>query len=123
MKRKGGIIAGLSILAGINKALHSHKQGNAKKTALPLIYAGTWLFTDGESQHTHELEITVGLDILIDGRALTGKIEHLDDRELLFLDKYGYHLRVDAIENCPVSVYDEADNRIYKLKSLESNNT
>lgn len=116
MKRKSGIaVLGLSILAGVNKVIHIRKKAAITTTALPLIYAGTWFFTDQNSQHQHKLEVTMDLDILLDGRKLAGTVEKIDERELLFLDNYGYHLRIDAIDAHPVSVYDEADNQIYRF--------
>ena len=48
----------------------------------------------------------------------TNKIVSLDNRELLFLDNYGYHLRIDAVNQLPISVYDEADDRVYPLEKL-----
>ena len=58
------------------------------------------------------------MEIFIDGKRLPGKIVSLDNRELLFLDNYGYHLRIDAVNQLPVSVYDEADDRVYPLEKL-----
>ena len=67
------------------------------------------------SNRTHCLEITTDLRILIDHRELTGQVQMLTSKELIFLDGYGYHLRIDAIDGKPISVYDEADNRVYEL--------
>lgn len=85
------------------------------KAAAPIHYKGKWSFADKATGRTHQLEITDQLQILIDGRRLPGKIEKVDHKELLFLDKYGYHLRVDANGGHPVSLYDEADNRVYPI--------
>ena len=52
---------------------------------------------------------------MIDHRELTGQVQMLTSKELIFLDGYGYHLRIDAIDGKPISVYDEADNRVYEL--------
>lgn len=115
--KHGGLIKkfGRSIL---DKIPHKKDRGKANQklqTALPLIYAGTWLFIDDLSQKHHKLEITVDLNILIDSHELPGKIERLDESSMVFLDTYGYHLQISAENLHPVSVYDEADNRSYDL--------
>lgn len=115
--KHGGLIKkfGRSIL---DKIPHKKDRGKANQklqTALPLIYAGTWLFIDDLSQKHHKLEITVDLNILIDSHELPGKIERLDESSLVFFDTYGYHLQISAENLHPVSVYDEADNRSYDL--------
>lgn len=104
-----------SILGKIPHVKGRHKVKQQLKTALPLIYAGTWLFIDDLSNKHHKLEITVDLRILIDSHELPGKIEHLDESSLVFLDTYGYHLRITAENLHPVSVYDEAESRSYDL--------
>lgn len=87
----------------------------APTTALPVLYAGTWKFVDEVSHKQHQLEITLGLRILIDGRELPGTIEQLNAEELVFLDKYGYQLRINANYSRPVTLFDEADNRTYEI--------
>ena len=74
--KHGGLIKkfGRSIL---DKIPHKKDRGKANQklqTALPLIYAGTWLFIDDLSQKHHKLEITVDLNILIDSHELPGKM-------------------------------------------------
>ncbi|MFT8609352.1 MAG: DUF4828 domain-containing protein [Liquorilactobacillus nagelii] len=81
----------------------------------PDFYTGHWYFSDKETKRAHQLEITEQLGILIDGHQLPGKIVQIYNQELLFLDKYGYHLRIDASNQQPVSLYDEADNRVYPV--------
>lgn len=115
--KHGGLIKkfGRSILSKIPHKKDRGKANQQLQTALPLIYAGTWLFIDDLSQKHHKPEITVDLNILIDSHELPGKIEHLDESSLVFLDTYGYHLQISAENLHPVSVYDEADNRSYAL--------
>ena len=98
--KHGGLIKkfGRSILSKIPHKKDRGKANQQLQTALPLIYAGTWLFIDDLSQKHHKLEIT-----------------HLDESSLVFLDTYGYHLQISAENLHPVSVYDEADNRSYAL--------
>mgnify|MGYP003365155599 CR=1 FL=1 len=87
---------------------------------LPNFYVGKWNFTDELSGKVHLLEVNATLNILIDGRKLPGKITKLDDKELIFIDKYGYQLRLDATEKHPVSLFDEADNRVYPIVKIDN---
>ncbi len=111
---------GRSIINNISHKFHKQKMKQLK-TALPLIYAGTWLFIDDLSRKKHKLEITVDLRILIDKHELPGKVEQLDEHNLIFLDNYGYHLKVTAQDYHPVTVFDEADNRSYNLSEYYKN--
>ncbi len=89
-----------------------HPQQNA---VLPAIYSGNWEFIDENNSRVHYLQIKHDLSISLDGRPLPGSVLHLNVQELVFLDTYGYHLRIDAVDHHPISVYDEADNRVYQL--------
>lgn len=112
MKRKGLISLGHTLFSNV---INFNKKSKQPQAPLPLIYAGSWQFIDELSNRTHCLEITADLRILIDHRELTGQVQMLTPKELIFLDGYGYHLRVDAVDGKPISVYDEADNRVYEL--------
>lgn len=93
-----------------------------KKSAtnyLTNFYVGKWSFTDDLSGKCHILEVSSTLNILIDGRKLPGKIIKLNDKELTFLDKYGFQLRLDATEKHPVSLFDEADNHVYPIIKVD----
>lgn len=107
-------------LNNLSQTLFSHviklKKQKAIQVALPSIYTGTWRFTDELSKRKHYLEITPDLHILIDHRELAGQVQILTEKELVFLDGYGYQLRIDAVDGQPISVYDEADNRVYELE-------
>lgn len=112
MKRKGLISLGQTLFSNVIKF---NKKSKQPQVSLPLIYAGSWQFIDELSNRTHCLEITTDLRILIDHRELAGQVQTLTAKELIFLDGYGYHLRIDAVDSKPISVYDEADNRVYEL--------
>ncbi|KDA46460.1 MULTISPECIES: DUF4828 domain-containing protein [Ligilactobacillus] len=112
MKRKGLISLGHTLFSNV---INFNKKSKQPQVSLPLIYAGSWQFTDELSNRTHCLEITTDLRILIDHRELAGQVQTLTAKELIFLDGYGYHLRIDAVDSKPISVYDEADNRVYEL--------
>lgn len=99
----------------LTKFFHSAKKQLKTNDALPKIYAGDWQFTDENNYRVHYLHIDSDLGISLDGRALPGSVLKVSEAELVYLDTYGYHLRVDAIDHQPISVYDEADNRVYQL--------
>ncbi|ETA73620.1 DUF4828 domain-containing protein [Ligilactobacillus equi] len=118
MEEKGGIVvARVPFLEHIKNVLHRSNKHVAKITVatIPLIYVGNWVFTDEENGRQHHLEISADLTISLDRRQLAGKVISIDNKELVFLDNYGYQLRIDAVDNHPISVYDEADNRVYQL--------
>ncbi|KRL00275.1 DUF4828 domain-containing protein [Liquorilactobacillus capillatus] len=103
----------------LKKHLFNHRPIDSDRNQdviLPSLYVGTWNFSDELSQRTHQLEITPTFDVVIDKRKLPGRIEHIDTKELIFLDNYGYHLRIDATDYQPISLFDEADNRVYPIK-------
>lgn len=102
------------------KIFHSDKKQLNNQAPLAQIYAGDWQFTDENNFRVHHLHIKSDLAIALDKRALPGSVLRLSERELVFLDTYGYHLRIDAIDGHPISVYDEADNRVYQLSPCDS---
>lgn len=112
MKCKGLISLGHTLFSNV---INFNKKSKQPQVSLPLIYAGSWQFIDELSNRTHCLEITTDLRILIDHRELARQVQTLTAKELIFLDGYGYHLRIDAVDSKPISVYDEADNRVYEL--------
>ncbi|WP_353726711.1 DUF4828 domain-containing protein (plasmid) [Lactiplantibacillus plantarum] len=87
-----------------------------QEVMLKSLYVGIWHFLDELSYHTHQLEVTPTFDIVIDKRKLPGRIEHIDTQELVFLDNYGYHLKIDTNDYQPTSLFDEADNHVYPIK-------
>ncbi|KRM94931.1 hypothetical protein FC19_GL000032 [Liquorilactobacillus aquaticus DSM 21051] len=116
---KPGKIKKLSLLLKKHFFNNLSSDTSRKQNALlPSLYVGTWNFSDELSHRNHQLEITPALDVLIDKRKLPGRIEHLDTKELIFLDNYGYHLRIDATDYQPISLFDEADNRVYPISTI-----
>lgn len=118
MKRRGAILFGLSLLAGLSSTF-LRKQHASKTTTgdLAVFYAGTWTYRDEEHHRDHKLEIDPNMIIRIDGRAMPATVESISPSELVLLDKYGFHLQVKANEQRPVSLFDEADNRNYVILS------
>ncbi|BDZ30457.1 DUF4828 domain-containing protein [Lactiplantibacillus sp. WILCCON 0030] len=118
MKRRGAILFGLSLLAGLSSTFF--RKQHTSKTAtgdLAVFYAGTWTYRDEEHHRDHKLEIDPNMIIRIDGRGMPATVESISPSELVLLDKYGFHLEVKANEQRPVSLFDEADNRNYVILS------
>lgn len=118
MKRRGAILFGLSLLAGLSSTLvrkqHPSKIANGD---LAVFYAGTWTYRDEEHHRDHKLEIDPNMIIRIDGHAMPATVESISANKLVLLDKYGFHLEVKANEERPVTLFDEADNRNYVILS------
>lgn len=81
MKRKGLISLGHTLFSNV---INFNKKSKQPQVSLPLIYAGSWQFTDELSNRTHCLEITTDLRILIDHRELAGQVQTLTAKELIF---------------------------------------
>ena len=81
MKRKGLISLGHTLFSNV---INFNKKSKQPQVSLPLIYAGSWQFIDELSNRTHCLEITADLRILIDHRELTGQVQMLTSKELIF---------------------------------------
>ncbi|WP_318766757.1 DUF4828 domain-containing protein [Lactiplantibacillus carotarum] len=118
MKRRGAILFGLSLLAGLSSTL-VRKQHPSKVPSgdLAVFYAGTWTYRDEEHHRDHKLEIDPNMIIRIDGRAMPATVESISASKLVLLDKYGFHLEIKANEQRPVTLFDEADNRNYVILS------
>lgn len=123
MKRRGAILFGLSLLAGLSSTFLRKQHSSKTATGdLAVFYAGTWTYRDEEHHRDHKLEIDPNMIIRIDGRAMPATVESISPSELVLLDKYGFHLQVKANEQRPVSLFDEADNRNYVILSPSSLN-
>ncbi|VDG17608.1 DUF4828 domain-containing protein [Lactiplantibacillus mudanjiangensis] len=122
MKRRGAILFGLSLLAGLSSTFlrkkHPHQQASGD---LAVFYAGTWTYRDEAHHRDHQLEIDPNMVIKIDGHAMPATVESISAEKLVLLDKYGFHLEVKANEQRPVALFDEADNRNYVILSPHLN--
>lgn len=99
-------------------------RGKAEKqepaSNLTNIYVGEWAFSDGYSSKEHSLSISINLKLAIDNRPLTGKIMDFTTNQLIFIDNFGYHIKIYTKDQHVDHFFDEADNRSYKLISLDS---
>lgn len=117
MKGRELALFGISLFAGLTSGFSLHKKQQAKTSHhSPLFYAGTWQFIDPHNQRHHRLEISPTLDVHIDGHPLEVRVQELNDRQLTFQDKFGYHLVIHANEQRPVSFFDEADDCTYTVR-------
>lgn len=105
------------------KLIWPGKQKKQPRETAAHVFSGNWKFIDENNSRVHHLHINPDLSISLDGRSLPGSVLNLSENELVFLDTYGYHLRVDAIDQHPISVYDEADDRVYQLTPCDCNNS
>ncbi|RRK09841.1 DUF4828 domain-containing protein [Lactiplantibacillus garii] len=117
MKRRGAILFGLSLLAGLSSTLVRKQRPKVASGDLAVFYAGTWTYRDEEHHRDHKLEIDPNMIIRIDGRPMPATVESISPSKLVLLDKYGFHLEIKANEQRPVTLFDEADNRNYVILS------
>lgn len=91
------------------------KQQQKRQPDLALRYAGDWAFIDPKTNQKHDMAISPDFSIMIDHRELPGRIIGLDADQLVFLDHYGFQLKVFANHNGPSEIYDESSNRTYPV--------
>ena len=118
MKRRGAILFGLSLLAGLSSTLlHKRHPSTIADGDLAVFYAGTWTYREEAHHRDHTLEIDPNMMIRIYGRSVPDTVESISSSALVLLDQYGFHLEVRANEQRPVTLFDEADDRSYVILS------
>ena len=120
MKGREIALFGISLLAGLTGGFSLRQKKQAQPSESPLFYAGTWQFVDPHNQRHHRLEISPSLDLQIDGRPLEVSVQELNEHQLTFQDKFGYHLVIHANEQRPISFFDEADDCTYTVHAIRS---
>ncbi|WP_412988399.1 DUF4828 domain-containing protein [Pediococcus siamensis] len=113
LKNLGLITA--SFLTGILTSKKLHENDKSEPETNPLFFVGTWNYRTNDSTRIHAVEIRPNFDLLIDNRPIKAKVEKWDKHSITFLDNYGYHVRITADENRPISIYDETDNETYPI--------
>lgn len=109
-----GLIAA-SFVTGILTSKKLHENDIPEPQLNPLFFVGTWNYRAEDSNRIHTVEIRPNFDLLIDGHAIKSKVENWDKYTITFLDRYGYHIRIRANDQRPVSIYDETDNETYPI--------
>ncbi|KRN63875.1 hypothetical protein IV83_GL000172 [Pediococcus inopinatus] len=103
-----------SFLTGILTSKKLHEQ-DIPDPGNPLFFVGTWNYRADDSDRIHTIEIRPNLDLFIDSHQVRVKVESWDKYTITFLDNYGYHIRIRANEQRPISIYDETDNETYPI--------
>ncbi|HBO46899.1 DUF4828 domain-containing protein [Pediococcus parvulus] len=104
-----------SFVTGILASRKLHENDVSEKPENPLFFVGTWNYRTNDSRRIHTIEIRPNFDLLIDNRPIKAKVENWDKYTITFLDSYGYHIRIRANDERPVSIYDETENETYPI--------
>lgn len=103
------------IIRGLLKLpLDYFKQRNKHQSEAKRDISGEWYFMD-QNEHKHHLILSNNFNIIIDHNKLDTKLVENKPDSIVFIDKYGYILKIMIHNNLPVSIYDEAENVSYKL--------
>lgn len=115
MKKRGMLLFGAGLAAGLTSTLGLGRNKKKHVTPLPIFYAGTWQYYDVERDRTHQLEISPELKLSIDKHIISANVELIDEHQLIYIDKFGYHITIQANEQRPVKLIDEADDQTYVI--------
>lgn len=100
------------------QTIHQYQQKvrTAQASKVASYYAGNWSFNDEQTHKKHTLKITPNLLVQIDNKPLSGNVIQLTENELIFLDHFGYQLKITCQNQRPVSIYDEAEDTDYLIE-------
>ncbi|MCV3327727.1 DUF4828 domain-containing protein [Pediococcus ethanolidurans] len=105
----------VSFLTGIMTSRKLRENDMPEQPENPLFFVGTWNYRTNDSNRIHTVEIRPNFDLLLDDHLIKAKVENWDKYTISFLDSYGYHIRIKANDDRPVSIYDETENATYPI--------
>ncbi|KIS03561.1 DUF4828 domain-containing protein [Paucilactobacillus wasatchensis] len=120
MKRHNILLFGAGLVAGLTSTLGFGRTKHVHTVSLPIFYAGSWNYYDPERNRNHHLEITPELKLSIDNHTIPTTVELIDEQQLIYIDKFGYHITIQANEQRPVKLIDDADDQTYTLTVPEN---
>lgn len=96
----------------------SKKEGITLPTQSELLnqYIGRWFIIDRKNNIQHSLEFTTEHTLFIDNSIFDYTVVDISYKNLVIRDKFGYLITVSCENKQPVSLFDEANNRLYAVE-------
>lgn len=96
--------------------IQSTMQSTQVKKSPNLInqYVGQWKFKD-QTQSVRGLQVSKGLNVMIDDYPLETKIKSINSTKLSLIDRYGFLINIYSKEQKPSSIFDESMGKTYRL--------